>query len=315
MAGQIWATNSLGGYMYSLNLSQELRYQVQPAVKFRQFCDAKDASMQGKNKGDTFHWNVYKDVATQGTTLTETSTMPETNFVIVQGTLTITEMGNSVPFSEKLDNLSEHSVKEVIRFALKKDAKKAFDIAAHAQFNATPLRVVAAGGTSSTAVTLTTNGTATLTNNVALQKGHVKSIVDTMKERDIPPYSGDDYYALAWPTTLRTFKDDLEDIYKYTDSGFGLIMNGEIGRYENVRFCEQTNIAKASWDNSASDWCFFFGEDTCAEAMAIPEEMRGKIPTDFGRSQGVAWYYLGGFGLVHTDADSARVVKWDSAVS
>ena len=30
-------------------------------------------------------------------------------------------------------------------------------------------------------------------------------------------------------------------------------------------------------------------EDTVAEAIAIPEEMRGKIPTDFGRSKGVAW--------------------------
>lgn len=52
----------------------------------------KDASQQGKGKGDTFHWNVYSDVATQGTTLTETNTMPETQFVITQGTLTITEL-------------------------------------------------------------------------------------------------------------------------------------------------------------------------------------------------------------------------------
>lgn len=41
-------------------------------------------------------WNVYSDVATQGTTLTETNTMPETQFTITQGTLTITEYGNSV---------------------------------------------------------------------------------------------------------------------------------------------------------------------------------------------------------------------------
>ncbi|MGH8605366.1 MAG: hypothetical protein ACREXR_22025, partial [Gammaproteobacteria bacterium] len=45
------------------------------------------------NKGDTFHWNVYSDIATQGTTLVETTTMPESNFTIAQGTLTITEFG------------------------------------------------------------------------------------------------------------------------------------------------------------------------------------------------------------------------------
>jgi hypothetical protein len=32
-----------------------------------------------------------QDVVTAGTTLTETSTMPETNFTILQGTLTIDE--------------------------------------------------------------------------------------------------------------------------------------------------------------------------------------------------------------------------------
>lgn len=114
MAGQLWVTDSLGGYMQSDNLSAELRTAVQPLTRYRQFCDVKDAAHQGMGKGDTFHWNVYSDVATQGTTLNETDTMPETNFTITQGTLTITEAGNSVPFTGKLDDLSEHPVKEVI---------------------------------------------------------------------------------------------------------------------------------------------------------------------------------------------------------
>ena len=313
MAGQLWATNSLGGYMYSDRLSKVLRHAVQPLVKFRQFADVKDAAAQGKGKGDTFHWNVYSDVATQGTTLVETSTMPETNFTITQGTMTITEYGNSVPYTGKLDDLSEHPVKEVINKVLKNDAKKAFDIAAHAQFNATPLRVVPTGGTSTNAITLTTNGTATATNNVAMGKEHVKAIVDLMKERNIPPYMGDDYAALAHPSTFRQLKNDLESVHQYVDAGFQMILNGEIGRYESTRFIEQTNIAKSSWTNNKSNWAFFFGDDTVAEGIAVPEEMRGKIPTDYGRSRGIAWYYLGGFGIVHTAAAQARIVKWDSA--
>ena len=313
MAGQIWVTNSLGGYMYSDNLSKVLRHSVQPLCKFRQFADVKDAAVQGKGKGDTFHWNVYSDIVTQGTTLVETTTMPESNFTVTQGTMTITEFGNSVPYSGKLDDLSEQPVKEVINKVLKNDAKKAFDIAAHGQFNLTPLRVVPTLGTDTSAVTLTTNGTATAVNNVALGKEHIKTIVDLMKERNIPPYEGDDYFALAHPTTYRKFKNDLETIKMYTSEGFGMIANGEVGRYENTRFVEQNNIAKASWSNGKSNWAYFFGGDTVAEGIAVPEEMRGKIPTDFGRSRGIAWYYLGGFGLVHTAAAQARVVKWDSA--
>jgi len=329
--GQIWVTNSLGGYMYSDNLSKVLRMAVQPMVKFRQFADIKDAALQEKKKGDAFHWDVFSDVATRGTTLTETSTMPETNFTISQGTMTITEYGNSVPYTGKLDDLSALPVKEIINKVLKNDAKKVFDIAAFNQFNACKLRVVpATSGTSTDAITLTTNGTATGTNQVALGKGHVKAIVDLMKERNIPPYMGDDYMALSHPSTYRTFKNELESVHQYTDRGFQMILNGEIGRYENCRFVEQTSIPKGGaadsttfapqtdtadlWDGGDSSWAFFFGDDTVAEGIVIPEEMRGKIPSDYGRSRGIAWYYLGGFGLVHTLGDNnARIVKWDSA--
>jgi len=55
-----------------------------------------------------------------------------------------------------------------------------------------------------------------------------------------------------------------------------------------------------------------FGADTVAEGIAIPEEIRGKIPGDYGRSRGIAWYALLGFGLVHTDASQARIIKWSS---
>jgi N4-gp56 family major capsid protein len=310
---QLWATDSLGGFLSSNKLSKKLRHALQPMTKFRQFADVKDGSQQGKKKGDVFTYDIFSDIATQGTTLTETNVMPESNFTITQGTLSITEYGNSVPYTGKLDDLSEVPVMEIVNKVLKNDATKAFDTAAHAQFNATPLRVVPTGGTDTSAVTLTTNGTATLTNDIAFNNDHAKAIVDIMKERNIPAYTADDYYAIAWPTTLRTFKNNLEDIHQYTPEGLNMIMNGEIGRYENVRYVEQTNVAKAAWTNAKSDWIFFFGSDNVAEAIAVPEEMRGKIPTDYGRSKGVAWYYLGGFGIVHSAAAQARIVKWDSA--
>ena len=66
MAGQVWAVNSLGGYMYSRQLSNVLRMAVQPLVKFRQFSDVRDASQQGKKKGDVYTWDVFSDVAQAG---------------------------------------------------------------------------------------------------------------------------------------------------------------------------------------------------------------------------------------------------------
>ena len=322
MAGQLWAVNSLGGFFYSLNLSDELREALQPMSRFRQFCDVKDASQQGKGKGQTFTWDVVGNVAANGGTLTETNTMPETQFSITQATLTINEYGNSVPYSGKLEALGKFEVRKPVMQALRNDAVKTFDRAAWTQFKATPLHVVpATAGTSTSVLTLTTNGTATATNNISFRNSHAKLVVDLMKERNIPAYTNDDYVGVAWPTTLRAFKDNLEAIHQYTTPGIQLIFNAEIGRYENVRYTEQTNIVKGistdgitgtAWA-SGNDWIFFIGEDTVAEGVAVPEEMRAKIPTDYGRSKGVAWYYLGGFGLVQTAAAEARIVMWDSA--
>lgn len=321
-AGQVWAVSSQGGFLYSRQLSDVLRMAVQPLTKFRQFCDVRDSSQQGRKKGDIFTWDVFSDVTTAGGVLSETNTMPETNFTITQGTLTVTEAGNAVPYTEKLDNLSKFGVEEIIEKVLKNDASKVFDRLAWTQFNQTPLRVIPVGGTDTANVTLTTNGTVTGINNVAFGNAHAKSIVDIMKERNIPGYIGDDYYAIARPTTLRSFKNNIELLHQYTESGLKLIMAGEIGRYENVRYIEQTNIPAGRstdgitgtpWVNGKSDWMFFFGNDTVAEGVTVSEQMRGKITTDYGRSKGVAWYYIGGFGIVQTLATNARIVAWDSA--
>ena len=322
--GQLWSVSSLGGYLYSDNLSDYLRTHMQPASKFRDLCDMKDAG--GLHKGQTFNWNVYSDISDDGTLgkvgLSETETMPEDEFTITVGSLTITERGRAVPFTNKLELLSEHSCQDVIRKVLGDHAVKSHDRAAHAQFALCPLRVVPTGGTATSSVTLTTNGTATLTNNVALGKEHVKSIVDTMKERNIPAYRSGDYYAIGWPSTYRNFKNNLEGIHQYVESGMTKIMNGEMGRYEGTRFLEQTNVPKgtgstanSAWGNSKSDWVFFMGVDTVIEGLSLPEEIRAKTPGDYGRSYGIAWYGLTGYGLSHTTSNPSqgRIVMWDSA--
>ena len=82
--------------MESINLSTELRIALQPGLRFRQFCDVKDPDHNARHKGATFHWNIYSDVTTAGGTLNENDTMPETDFSITQGTMTITEYGKSI---------------------------------------------------------------------------------------------------------------------------------------------------------------------------------------------------------------------------
>lgn len=329
MAGQLWAVSAEGGYLYSDELSDYLRMALQPLTKMRQFCDAQDGASKGLNRGDQFVWNVYSNLGSQGRRLDENQPIPETGFTITQKSLTIYEAGNSVPYTGKLEALAKHDVQTIIDRTLRDDCRKFFDIQAYEQFKRTPLRVAPTSGTSTTAVTLTTNSATATTNNVELRSGHVKAISDTMKERNIPTFMGDDYMAVSHPTTYRTFKNDLETVKQYTETGLAHIFAGEIGRYEGFRFVEQNFIPKGgandsttfdpytgtadAWDNGKSSWAFFFGGDTVTEAIVIPEEIRAKIPGDYGRSKGIAWYALTGHGLVHDDADQARVLMWDSA--
>ena len=143
-----------------------------------------------------------------------------------------------------------------------------------------------------------------------------------MAERSIPRYSGNEYVCIAHPSTLRGLKTDLQAVQQYVTAGYAKILKGEIGMYEEIRFVEQSNVPKytefGATTSGAGDanWAFFFGADTVAEGICVPEEVRGKIPGDYGRSKGVAWYYLGGFKIVHnwseTNAANARIVKFDS---
>jgi len=335
MAGQLWGTDSLGGFMYSDSLSRYLRTQLQPQTRFRQFCEPEDGTDKGLNKGELLTWNIYSNVARQGRRIAEGEKMPETNFSISQGELRLVELGNSVPYTGLLESLAEHKVKAIINKTLMEDARKAFDIEAFLQFKSTYLKIAPAGGTDTEALTVTTNGTAGETNNVALGADHMKSTSDEMRERNIPPYVGDDYMSISHPSTYRPFRNELETLMQYTTSGMDKIYNGEIGRYEGFRFVTQTFIPKGgaadstnfntsnvysgtadAWNNAKSSWAFFFGKDTVVEGYAIPEEVRGKLPGDYGRDKGMAWYYLGGFAIVHrnsSDTAQTRIAMWDSA--
>ena len=332
MAGQVFAVNSLGGFYYSLNLSKDLRMGVAATAKFRQFCDIRDAWGKVTRSGQTFTWDTVPMMARANRLLTETNTIPQGQHTVLQGTLTIVERGFSVPYTEFLESMSKFSVRQPIMKVLKYDAQCDLDSLAHQQFNNTPIRVSATA--TADAVSLTTNSSATLTASQGISPTNLKSVIDTMKGRNVPRYENGDYYAISRPLAARNLKNALETLFQYTESGMQRIMNGEYGRFpEGVRLVEQTTIpvggatdsttfdpftdtgdAWNSGSGTTGDWMFVFGEDTVCEALHTPEEIRAKTPDDYGRSKGIAWYALLGYGITHTNAVQTRIFKWDSSV-
>src|SRR4030042_1337147 len=113
MGQQIWAVNSLGGYLHSDQFSKKIRHAAQPLMKFRQFVDAEGAL--GKNRGDAVLFDKISNISTAGGTLSETATIPKRNYTIVQGTLSVTEYGNGIPFTLKVQTLAEVDVPDIIK--------------------------------------------------------------------------------------------------------------------------------------------------------------------------------------------------------
>lgn len=299
MPGQLYSVSTLGGNWAVPRLTEELRHKAQPRYRLRQFIDAKEA--QGLRRGDTFNYDKAGDVASQGGTLVETSTIPETDFPTQQGTAVVTEYGNSVPFTGKLDALGQFEVSSVTERKLLDDQVKVLESAAGDEYVQTEFYAVQ---TATNSVIFTTNGTATATAAADLTASNVRSIVDFMWKRNIPFYDGSNYIAVASISALSGMHSDTatggwQEISKHTANRVEALFNGEVGNFYRTRFVDETGyLSNTIGSNSIHGQAVFFGADAVMEAMTIPEEIRVKNPQDYGRDMGLAWYALLGFQIV-----------------
>lgn len=307
MAQQVYSVSTLGGNWSQPYLTQRLRSIAQPVFRFRQFVDVKEAI--GKQNGDTWLFDKTGNVQTQGGTLVETNTIPETQFVTGQGTGTITEYGNAVPFTAKLQTLGQFQIEPVTEQKLRDDMVKVLESACGSQYVATDYVAVC---TATNGVAFTTNGTATATATSDLTAFNVRKIVDYMRKKLIPFYDGQSYVAICSIQSMSGMFNDTatagwNDLSKYTAEYASGAHMGELGSFYKTRFVEETGyLSNAIGASSLYGASVFFGNDNVYEAVAVPEEIRTKVPHDYGRDMGLAWYALLGFKIVWNLANDSE---------
>jgi len=309
MPGQTWVTGSLGGTGIGAvpYLTDQVRKVAQPLFRLRQFADVKENI--GKGRGDTWLFDKTANVATQGGTLIETNTIPETQFTVTQGTGTVTEYGNSVPMTLKAQTLEKIQLDSLTEAALRDDLVKVLESAAGAQFATTDYVAVCS---STASVVFTTNGTATATATSDLTAANVRSIVDYMKKRNIPKYDGRNYICVASVSALSGLHADTGaggwvDLNKYSDTFAKNPIMGEVGEFYMTRFVDETGyLSNTIGSGSTRGQAVFFGSDAVYEAVSVPEEIRVKQSADYGRDLGLAWYALLGFKIVWNLAADAE---------
>jgi len=305
MPGQTWSPDASGGYLANDVLSKKMRHVSQPMMRARQFVRKEPG--YGKNKGDTLLFDRISNVATQGTTISELSKMPETSFTISQGSVVVNEFGNSIPWTGKLEALSEFSVNNIVLQALKNDMAKALDLAAMTELQTCQVKYACTGTEAAPESTFDTDGTQSTAFTRDAQAFDVKEIVDYLKGTLFAtPFDGENYICIASVGFARALKDDAdwEDSAKYGDPE--RLFSGEVGRYYGCRFVEETNVLNSLVDTSYKGEAVFFGADPMVEAVAVAEEMRAKIPTDYGRDKGLAWYFLGNWSLTYDTATAGE---------
>ncbi len=300
MGQQLFATNSLGGFLTNNVLSKQLRYKAQTMQRFRQFCDME--SYAGSNRGNKVFFDKISNISTSGGTLVETETIPKRNFTIKQGTLTITEYGNSIPFTQKLERLADTDIAESTRTVLQNDMKVVLDSAAATQFMTNDY-IATIVNTATT--TFASAGVAGATAAANMSDKNVRDIIDRMKTLNIPKRENDEYVCVASTQSIRGLYDFFESKAQLTT--LSPLYRGEVGSYYGCRFIEETNfLSNATGSSGLYGEACFFGADAVREGVALPEEIRVAIPSDFGRDKGIAWYALLGFQQVWDFSDDAE---------
>jgi N4-gp56 family major capsid protein len=308
MGQQLWSVSSLGGYLSNNELSKQIRHRSQTMQKFRQFVSAEPAA--GANRGEKVFFNKISNISTAGGTLVETDTIPKRNYTITQGTMTITEYGNSVPFTLKAKTLADVQVPEIVNTVLRNDMGKVLDSAAATQFKTNDYIATI---TNTATTTFGSAGLALATAGANMSDKNVRDIVDRMKTLNIPTYDGENYACIGSTNSIRGLYDFMEA--KAVQTTMAPLYRGEVGQYYKTRFVEETNfLSNTDGSNGLYGEAVFFGADAVREGIAIPEEIRVAIPTDFGRDQGAAWYALLGFQQVwdFSSDGETRIIVVDS---
>ncbi len=315
MSGQLWVTNTLGGYMTNNKLSKSIRQQNVGEFVFKQFCDIKEDL--GKGSGDTVYFDKTLKIDTKGGTLSESATIPENKWKVVKDSVTVTELGNSVPYTEKLQTLAEFDPQDISTKALKADQLEVLDSLAYTEFYKAGIIAVC----SATDTTIfTTNSSATITASVNPSDKNIRKVVNYMEQKQIPKFSDGMYRGILSVEAKGGLYEYMQALAAYTQPEFR--HKNEVGMYYNVRFVQDSQfLSDVKGNGSVLGEGLIFGQEAVLEAVAALPEIRMKIPTDYGRSKGVAWIGIEAFKKMWSAADDLnstgkgieRIVKITSA--
>jgi len=299
MATYTWTFDAATGTFKSHVLSEKLFEAAVAMSVFMDHVSVKPAF--GKQRGETLTIIRIAEIAepTSGK-LSEVDRIPEDTYAMSTKGITIDDWGRAVPFTSFAQDLSSYNLENSVQRRLRDQQTLTYDTAAATAFKLTKIKYAATGLATNN---ITTNGTFGAASTVNMNVFHCEEIRDYMFDTLRVPHIDGNYVGIFRTLGLRGIKrdPDWQDWHKYTDPQAKY--NSEVGRMEEIRFieCNHANALGKVGTGSVLGEGVVFGEEAVAYVEAMSPELRAKMPEDYGRSKGVAWY-----GLMNLD------IIWDT---
>jgi N4-gp56 family major capsid protein len=280
-------------------------FALRSELLFDQAADIQPVAQAMPGSGVTF--TIFSDIAAATSTLNEVTDVTPTALSDSQVTVTLNEYGNAVVTTAKLRGTAFLDVDAAAANIIGYNAGDSMDQV---------VRDVLAGGTN---VVYATGGASTPSSRTTvaaediIAADDVRKVVAQLRAANVATFEGS-YMGFIHPDVSYDFRSATDAAAWRTPANYVNpegIYNGEIGKFESVRFIETprakvfTNASDGSGSTGTVDvYCtHIMGRQALAKAFsvqdgngAVPKIVRGNVTDYLMRLQPLGWYWLGGYG-------------------
>ena len=280
-------------------------FALRSELLFDQAADVQPVQQAMPGTGVTF--TIFADIAAATSTLNEVTDVTPVALSDSQVTVTLNEYGNAVVTTAKLRGTAFLDVDSAAANIIGYNAGDSMDQV---------VRDVLAAGTN---VVYATGGATTPSSRVTVQAediihaDDVRKVVAQLRGANVATFEGS-YMGFIHPDVSYDFRSNTDVSAWRTPANYVNpegIYNGEIGKFESVRFIETpratvfTDASNGTSTTGSIDvYCtHIMGRQALAKAFsstdgngATPKIVRGNVTDILMRLQPLGWYWLGGYG-------------------
>jgi len=280
-------------------------FALRSELLFDQAADVQPVQQAMPGTGVTF--TIFADISAATSTLNEVTDVTPVALSDSQVTVTLNEYGNAVVTTAKLRGTAFTDVDSAAANIIGYNAGDSIDQVIR-EVLAAGSNVVYAGGGSTTPTSRVTVQAEDI-----IEAADVRKVVAQLRAANVATFDGS-YMGYIHPDVSFDFRSATDAAAWRTPANYVNpegIYNGEIGKFESVRFIE-TPRAKVFTDasngtsttGSIDVYCtHIMGRQALAKAYAtqdgngaVPKIVRGNVTDVLMRLQPVGWYWLGGYG-------------------